>query len=96
MFAAAMEDVASSLNTSAAIPQDDDYRRCFNPTANDRQAIRFLRLTMIGGGMLALFPPGFLPPNAQSGRDCRGDPERSGHPRDDGLARLGALARCGT
>jgi SSS family solute:Na+ symporter len=53
IFAAAMGNVASSLTSSATILLDDCYRRFFNPNATERQAIKFLRITTVAGGLLS-------------------------------------------
>ncbi len=53
IFAAAMGNVASGLNSFSAILLDDYYRRYFNRTATERQEVRFLRLTTLAGGVVA-------------------------------------------
>ncbi len=52
LFAAAMSSVDTSINSSATILMTDGYQRLFNPAANERSQIIFLRtVTLILGAL---------------------------------------------
>lgn len=53
IFAAAMGNVASALNSSATILLDDGVRRYIKPQISERAAVRFLRFATLTGGAIS-------------------------------------------